>query len=537
MTDRLILIEINAVKLATGAVETLRFCNGRAYRLRPTEDPTNPLYRPFVIDAGWSRLDIFNKPGDYGHVTPGQIVLDDSSGSLGKLLIGYAFDGQKIVQRIGTRGGAYPGDFTTVINGTMDGQPTFNYNRIVFRPADIAASLARPLQSIRYAGSNVLPNGLEGVDDLKGKVKPIVLALASNMSPDLVNTTKLIFQVSIPIGTLIHAVSAVRDKGVPLTADAAYASLADLLDDTKAPVAGHYKVWSSTADGCFIRVGSSPIGQLTLDASYGAAGDRTHAQVWQRVLTVFGGIAAGSISAADVTALDAALSGEIEYAIFDEAQIDEVLREIADSAGASWYGDPSGVHRLQQWTAPSGAPVDTLTVLRTSSMDIVDSVGTGDVAPAYLVTLSYGRNWTVQQDANLGGDKTAPATDTVRAPGGRAALVARNWLATEYRTVSSIDATVKTNHANAIELKLVSLLNSQAAAQSFTDTQLALYKVDRHMASFTAWLSQAQLGTIRAGSVLTVMESRWNYDAGRLMRVAGIQPDLESGKTLLSCWG
>lgn len=537
MTQRLVLVEIDAFNKATNTVETLLFCHGVAYRLRPTETPANALYRPFLIDAGWSRLDIFTRPGDFGHVTPGQITLDDSSGTLGKQLICYAFDGRRIVQRIGTRGAAYPGGFTTVLNGTMDGQPSFNYGKIVFRPADLAATMARTLQSLRYAGSNVLPNGLEGVDDIKGKVKPIVLALASNMSPVLVNTSKLIYQVSIPIDTLTHSVTAVRDKGVPLTADAAYASLADLQDDTKAPASGHYKVWSSTADGCYIRLGSSPIGQLTLDAAYGAASDRTHAQVWSRVLQVFGGVSAAAISATDVLTADAALPGQIEYAIFDEAKIDQVLREIADSAGASWFGDPSGMHRLQMWIAPSGSPVDTLTCLRTEDMNITDPAGTGDVAPAYLVTLSFGRNWTVQQDASLGGDKTSPATDTVRAPGSRAALVARSWLAAEYRTVSSTDASVKTVHPNAVELKLTSLLNSQADAQAFTDSQLALFKVDRHMMALTAWLSQAQIDTIRAGSVVLVKEPRWGYDNGRMMRVAGIQPDLETGKTLLNCWG
>lgn len=538
MSDLITMVEIDAFNKATNAVETLCFCDFLAYRLRPTETPANALYRPFLTDAGWSRVDIFTKPGDYGHVTLGQIVLNDSSGELGAQLINYAFDGRKIVQRVGTRGAAYPAGYTTILNGTMAGQPSFNYGKIVVRPADLTASLSKPLQTQRYAGSNVLPNGLEGVDDLKGKVKPIVLALASNMSPIQVNTSKLIYHVSIPVDTVLtHSISAGRDKGVPLTADAAYASVADLLDDTKAPAAGHYKVLSTTADGCYIRLGRSPIGQFTVDAALGSASDRTHAQVWQRVLKFFGGIASGSISAADVAALDAALPGEIEYALFEESQIDNVLREIANSAGASWYGDPTGIHRLQLWSAPSGSPVDTITALRTETMDLVDPVGNGGDAPAYLVTVSFGRNWTVQPDSSLGGDKTSPATDTVTAPSGRTALAARNWLAEEYRTVSSTDASVKTTHPNAIELQLQSLFSKQADAQAFTDSQLALYKVDRHMLSLTAWLSPSQLDAIRVGTVITVKESRWNYDAGRLMRVAGIQPDLETGKTIMNCWG
>lgn len=538
MSELITLVEIDALNKATNTVETLRFCDGLAYRLRPSENPANALYRPFLADAGWSRVDIYSRPGDYGHVTLGQIVLNDASGELGAQLINYAFDGRRIVQRVGIRGAIYPDSYTTVLNGTQAGQPSFNYGKIVVRPADLTAALGKPLQTQRYAGSNVLPAGMEGVDDIKGRVKPIVLALASNMSPVLVNTSKLIYQVSISVSTtLTHSVTAVRDKGVPLTADAAYASVADLLDDTKAPAAGHYRVLSTTSDGCYVRLGSSPVGQLTLDAAFGATADRSHAQVWARVLQFFGNLDAASISAADVMAMDAAIPGEIEYALFEEVQIDNALREVANSSGASWYGDPTGVHRLQAWSAPSGSPVDTITALRTESMDIIDSVGNGAQAPAYLVTVSFGRNWTVQADSYLGGDKTNPATDTVRAPGGRAGLVARNWLNTEFRSVSSSDASVKAVHTNAIELQLQSLLSKQSDAQTFSDALLAMYKVDRHMMTLTAWLSPTQLNTVRTGTVVTIKEARWGYDTGRLMRVAGIQPDLETGKTILNCWG
>ncbi len=535
MKDPIVLVEITGWDKANAVARTLRYCDGLAYRLRPSETPANALYRPFVLDAGWSRVDIFSGPGQYAHITPGEVVLDDSSGALGAELIGYAFDGRSIVKRIGERGAAYPSGYTTLLNGTLDGQPSFDWGRITFRPADLTAAMHRPLQSDRYAGTNSLPNGLEGVDDQKGRVKPIVPALASNMTPVCVNTSKLIFQVSIAIGAAAVAVSAVRDKGVPITAGTTYANIADLQDNTKAPAAGQYKVLSNTTDGCFFRLGSSPAGALTCDAAYGAAGDRTHAQVWKRLL-LYLGVDSGAISAADVSALDTALSGEIECAYFEERDAGEALGEIAASAGAGWYGDASGVYRIVQWAAPSGSSVAELTSLRTMEMDIADPVGTGDVAPAYLVTLQYGRNWTPQQDANLGGDKTSP-TDAVRAPGSRAGLAARAWLADEWRTAKSTDAAVKTAYLNAIELELTSMLADATAAQTFCDAQLALYKVARHLTTLAQMLSPAQIDAVRVNAVVTVTESRWGYDAGRLMRVAGALIDAATGRTQLSAWG
>lgn len=532
MNDPIVLVEISYYEPGVG-VGVLRFCDGLAYRLRPTEGPANALYRPFLTDPGWCRVDVFNKPGQYGHVTPGEVRLNDASGVLGRQLIRYAFDGRSVVIRIGERGAPYPSGYVTVINGTLDGQPSYAWGEITFRPADLTAAQAKALLSARYAGTNVLPNGLEGVDDLKGKIKPLVLALASNMSPVLVNTARLIYQVSIPTGAAAVGVSAVRDRGVPLTPGAAYATLADL--QATAPAAGTYRVFSSVSDGCFVRVGISPAGALTVDAAYGAAADRTHGQVWRRILS-YGGVPSSSISTADVATLDAALSAQIEYALFDETNIDAALTAVAASAGAAWYGDPAGVYRLTQWQVPAGAPVATLTELRTDTMGISDPVGSGDVAPAYRVVLEFGRNWTVQADASIGGDKTS-ATDPVRAPGARAGLAARAWLSMENRTVESADDTVKVAYLNAIELKLTSLITDQAAAQAYANQQLALYKVARHMTTLAQWLSPTQIDTIRAGAVVMVYGSRWGYDSGRLMRVAGVQVDRMTKKTELTCWG
>ncbi|WP_136414836.1 hypothetical protein [Herbaspirillum sp. ST 5-3] len=533
MNEQIMLVEIDGYNKATGLEETLRFCDGLAYRLRPTETPANALYRPFVLDPGWCRVDVFSKPGQYSHVTPGEVILQDMSGSLGAQLINYAFDGRRIVMRIGDRGAAYPVGFVTVINGTLDGQPTFNWDRIIFRPADLTAAMRKPLQTERYAGDNVLPNGVEGVDDLKGRVKPIVLALASNMTPQLVNTSKLIYHVSIPVGTAAVSVSAGRDKGVPLVAGAAYVSIADML--TNAPAAGQYRVLSNAVDGCYVRLGSSPAGAFTLDAAYGTATDRTHAQVWRRIL-LYAGVAPEAISDADVAALDAALPAEIEFAVFDETTVDAVLTDVATSAGSGWIGDELGIYRITQWSAPAGTPVATLSTPRMDSMGIADPVGNGDVAPAYLVTVQWGRNWTVQPDSALGGDKTS-VSDPVRAPGGRAGIAARAWLAVETRTVTARDLSVQTAHKNAVELALTSLIADQAAAQSFANAQLALYGVDRHMTQLSQWLSPAQIDVIRPGVVVTVKETRWAYDAGRMMRVAGVKIDRGTGKTELNCWG
>lgn len=533
MNDKVVLLELEGFNKTTGQVETLRYCDGVAYRLRPSEAPANALYRPFLLDAGWSRVDVYTGPGQYGHVTPGELVLDDSSGSLGSQLINYAFDGRRVVKRIGLRGAPYPGGFVTVLNGTLAGPPSFDWDKITFYPADLAAAQAKSLQTVRYGGTNVLPNGVDGLDDLRSKVKPIVLALASNMTPVLCNTSLLIYQVSIPVGGSAVSVSSVRDGALPLTAGAPYATLAQLL--STAPASGSYRVLSSATEGCFIRLGASPARGVTCDAAYGSAADRSHAQVWRRVLN-YAGVPDAAISLSDVAALDAILPAEIEFALFDSVQVDAALSTIANSAAAAWYGDQNGTYRLMSWTVPAGAPVAVITPLRTDSMDIDDPIGTGAVAPAYLVNLSYGRNWTVQDDSALGGDKTS-ASDPVRAPGARAGLLARAWLSQEYRVASSKDATVQTAHKNAVVLELTSLISGAAAAQSFCDAQRVAYSVARPLAPISVWLTDQQIDVVRAGAVVLIKQDRWNYAQGRLVRVAGVMVDRQTRKTELNCWG
>jgi hypothetical protein len=533
MSDQIVLVEITGYHLASGQVEVLRFCDGLAYRTLPSETPANALFRPFLTDPGWCRIDVYTAPGQYARVTPGECVLDDSSGELGAKLIGYAFDGRSIVVRIGERGAPYPAGYVTVINGTITGQPLFDNTSITFHPADLTTAQSKTLQTVRYAGTNVLPDGVEGLDDLAAKVKPIVWALCSNMTPVLCNTSKLVYQVSIPCGAMPVNVNAVRDGGVAMTAGAAYASMADMM--ATAPAAGQYRVLANTTDGTYVRTGSSATHGLTCDAAYGAAADRTHAQTWARILT-YAGVDIKTISATDIAALDLALPAEVEYASLDEAQVSDALTEVANSAACAWYGDQFGTYRLTQWSLPTGLPVANLTALRTDTIDIEDPIGNGNVAPAYLLNLSYGRNWTTQTDADLGGDASS-ATDPVTAPGARTGLAARAWLNSQYRTASATDITVQAAYLNAITLELTSLIADPTAAQAFCSAQFAMYCAARYMPTISLWLSADQIDLVRAGSVVRVTQPRWNLGAGRLMRVAGVMIDRQTRKTEITCWG
>lgn len=67
---------------------------------------------------------------------------------------------------------------------------------LIFTVREYTYALDVPLQPLKYAGTNVLPAGLEGgADNIKGKPKPVWLGTVWNVTPPIVNTSRLIYQL------------------------------------------------------------------------------------------------------------------------------------------------------------------------------------------------------------------------------------------------------------------------------------------------------------------------------------------------------
>src|SRR5574340_223539 len=131
---------------------------------------------------------------------------------------------------------------------------SFSWKEIAIRIKNRQLELNTPIQTTKYAGTNSLPDGLEGVSDIQGKSKPLLFGQCKNITPVLVNTSRLIYQVND--GAIITTNAAVYDNGVALTKGADYASQADM--ETNAPAAGAFRLWLA---GGYFRLGSTPAGQ------------------------------------------------------------------------------------------------------------------------------------------------------------------------------------------------------------------------------------------------------------------------------------
>ena len=213
-TGALYLAELVAFDPDTRTISTLRYASGLGYVTTPSETPASTHYDARIKQAVNVRRSLFSegKLSGRSKVGYGELVLHNGDGALDALL-DYAVEGRAVTVRRGTPDSAYPGGFTTIFSGTME-QVEVRGDTLVVKLRDKQMDLLQPLQPVKYAGSNALPDGLEGVEgDLKGKPKPICLGQVYNAPIPCVNTAKLIYQVA---DAEIETVDAVYDSGVPL---------------------------------------------------------------------------------------------------------------------------------------------------------------------------------------------------------------------------------------------------------------------------------------------------------------------------------
>lgn len=503
--ERIYLIEAVAAVDAAGTLATQRWTTASlGYATGPAETPANTVYDPCVQQVGYIERAVTVGAARVGF---GELSLV-TAGHLDGLL-DYGFDGQAVTIRAGMQGAAYPAGFPVKLKAIGE-QPEFGGLQVRIRLRDRLAELERPLQTARYGGTNALPAGIDGTaDDIKGQAKPRVYGAVKNAAPVLVNTSRLIYQVS---DQALQAVGAVYDRGAALTAGAAYTSEADM--QANAPSAGQYRVW--LAGGC-VRLGSLPTGQVTVDATEGAAAANRYAGALISRIAQQMGIAAGDVSAADVSALDAAAPYELGVMVQGDEPALTVLDRIASSVGA-WYGfDRLGVLRVGRLAAPSGTPSTDLTDISITSLE---RIAQGEL-PIWRAVVRWGRN-EMAQAGDLAGSVTAAR---------------RAWLAETLRTTAAEDATVKNRYKLAGELRRDTLLTTQANADAEAARLLALYKVRRDTFKVRARLSAAEVDAIDLGQTVRLTWPRYGLSGGRLFVVTGLRQDFARDAIEMTLWG
>ena len=297
-----------------------------------------------------------------------------------------------------------------------------------------------------------------------------------------------------------------------------YANQTDLLDDTLAPAPGEVKVYLG---GGMFRLGMTPSGLVTCDPTHGAsAADRTAAQLFKYVLGRKGYVSGTDYSAADVTALDAANGAELGDYIADESTTGAILDRLANTVGAWWGPDLSGIYRIAQFAAPSGSPALTVVENDVISLKRIEPNDGRNGLPTYKTIYRYKKNHAVQTS------DVAAGVDAAR----------RGEIGREWREVVKEDTAVSAAHLLAPQASRDTLFIDATAAQTECDRMQLLTGVQRDRFELVMELN-GETELIDLYPVLRLTYSRYGLSAGQLFRILGIDPKYEQKRVVFTLWG
>lgn len=508
MTSQVWAVKVTAAIDSAGTLKTF-YCSSEKLVTGASDTPAHTAFMARVIRPGTWSVSLFEPRSTGGAATAslGEVVLANADGRLDGW-IEYGWAGRPIVVRVGVRGAAYPSGFGVVLRGTVanvfvEGDEV----RVVI--ADRLAGLDVPAVAAQYTGGNVLPAGIEGVDDLAGQTKPWAWGVTRNVPVVCVNTSRLIYQAS---AGALTAVDGVFDRGVGLTAGATYASQADM--EATAPAAGQYRAW--LGGGC-VRLGATPSGSVTADVVAGAA-VRAGA-----LLAGLAALAGQSVSSADAAALDAAAPYALGLfvAAGEAATVRELMDRVAASVGGWYAHDRSGVIRCGRLSSPGGvSAVAAVEPWQVQSLKRVTTRNGNGSGVAWRVAVAYRRCWSVQDDLAAG------AGDVRRAFAGR-----------DVRRAVASNATIKTQHLLADDLQFGTLIDLGSDAQTEAARLLSLYQVQRDCFVCDLGDFDDLLKIVSIGDVISLRVGRYGLSSGKNFVVLGVSVDRYEGICALTLWG
>lgn len=441
---------------------TFRF-SAWGHRTGPAESPATAYYDETLVEPGNYERHLFARGRISGRteVGFGVVTLDNGDGRYDRFRR-YGADGRAIRIRRCRRGAAYAGAATLLTGTTLRVDTDRRQARFILRDR-LGEVVGLPMQTARFAGTNVGTTGVEGTaDDLIDRPKPMLFGKGLELPVPPANAPAFVFLIST---REIAGVDAVYDDGVALAAGTTHATLAALLAAT--PASGVYDLYlGGSGDGAHVKVGGNP-NRVTVDATEGVtAADRTAGRIWEAILTGPGGVDPGDIRSGVVAALDAANDAVIGlWTGTDETTVGEALDLAAGSVGAGWTQRRDGTFEIVRLEAPKPVPDHTVQGWQilddgTFQIERLDQDGEEAGIPAKAVLLEHTRIYQTfdpSQIAAVAASRQAYLAETYRTSRAEAtnAVALRHLLAREVVRTGQLTATAD---ADAESARLVALL-------------------------------------------------------------------------------
>jgi hypothetical protein len=388
------------------------------------------------------------------------------------------------------------------------------------------------LQSDRYLGNNVGPEGVEGTeDDLAGAYKPVTVGFAENVTAPNVNPQRHIHQISTNSEIPIVGTEPIDifDKATRFEVD--YTEETDWATFEGETGPSDEIWWYFGPQGWFIRLPGRAAGTVTVTVQEGTEANCTTAQLARRILQAKG-IPPSSILG--VEAMDAEFPEPIGFhAGVSEIKVGAALAEILQGVFGTWTDDALGFFTLAWLAPPSPVPdhefVELLAEGDSEGFRIVDEgedsgAQPGSPTPLKEAVALFRRNWTIQGDTDV-------ATGVPNTEHG-------NFVAREYRQQVADNSAVLAKYPFAQAFEFKTLFKTADAALRAAKRAVALFGRRR-------FIVEIDLDPSVAAKVLMFQTIRLpigRFDWGiRTFRIIGFIQDLdtkdEPARTTLVLWG
>ncbi|HZY68403.1 MAG TPA: hypothetical protein VFE52_07430, partial [Devosia sp.] len=382
---------------------------------------------------------------------------------------------------------------------------------------DRRREIDKPLQANKYGGTTTTGgvNTADGGADLKGVPKPLCFGRVTNMVPVLANQFDDIYQVHDGAVVSITA----YDGGVQLGSAGDYPTIAALRAASVPPG----RIGTCLALGLF-RPGTHK-GQFVLTADVvegGTAFQRTAAMIVQRMLARMGITGGANLNMSTFNGLATAAPQEVGIFVDGETTGYSAMQQVLDSIGGYIVPNAMSVYELGRLSVP-GTPVGIIELDGILSEDgmlgLTQNPDTDGNLPASRIVLQYAKNWHVHGESEIGG----------------CAASRQAFLRTEYRTAQAQNLTTLVKHPLAPEMKIQTLLVSEADAVAEAARRLTLYGVRRDVAVVQIPMEDAAAYVLN--STATLRLPRLGYQAGRNMVVIGRLDNFADETVELTLWG
>lgn len=488
-------------------------------------------YDPAVIDAVQYSRDALQDLRTFGasRVNPGVMRLRNADWHLDALAL-EGWDGQPQTVRTGDAGAAH---------AALDLVGTFLAQLPILTPddefhlqlADATLLLDQNLMptTYRFGGTNALPAGHDGVDDIKGRPMPAFWGDVYGVPGVCSNTSQNIWTLRYrnPNGNV--GIGAGYVAGVVITPGNLRANAAAL--EAGSPAGGTYDYsLGSGSEPMLAKFAAKPGGAVTFDLTEGT-GDpaKSVAQIAKRMFAELIGNA--TLSAASVTALDLKNAAPCGIYAGDQdttrrALLDELLASIGAFLDPDLTDASGAAFTLGRIEAASGSPVArffyatpgaalAIGDYEATAMQLVQLSDPTAGLPITDMRLGYRQNYTIQTATDVAG----------------AALARVTFTQSQYRYVTPTTPAVALGHLAPLPVEFPTCLRDKVDAQAEVDRRNTYYAAGRRPVQVTVPFDIALWQAVRQlGGAITVT-GRFGL-VNQLLQVLGVTLDLGEVDTM-----